>query len=420
MWEALSSLTRAEIWQYASIPFISGLVGWSTNVLALRMTFYPLEFWGIKPFLGWQGIVPAKVGVMAGKAVDLLTPNLISVEDRFDQIEPERVAEELEPALNRLSIQIIDEVMAEEVPSLWEAAPYNVKQRVYQRVSEDLPEIVEDVMQEVKNHITELLDLRGMVVEELERDPDLLNQIFLQVGEAEFAFIKRSGLYFGFLFGIVQMFLFFTANKVLGVNPDVAGWTLPVAGLFVGWATNLLALRMIFEPLRPRQIGPWRVQGLFLRRQLEVADRYSRMVSSRILTAPKIFNTLIAGAASDRLGGMIESHIRRAVDQTAGASKTLIQVAQGARAVVRIKKEISRRFVDALPYYIKHMFDYAEEALDVENTLRNRMQGLPAIDFVGFLRPVFQEDEWKLILTGAVLGFLAGVMQMIYVFGIAP
>lgn len=411
------SMSEADLWRYASIPVISGLVGWSTNVLALQMTFYPLKFWGVKPFMGWQGIIPAKAGVMAGKAVDLMTQNLISVEDRFDQIEPERVAEELEPALNRLAMQIIDEVMAEEAPSIWEAAPMGVKQRVYQRVSEDLPEVVEDVMQEVKNHITELLDLRGMVVQELEKDKELLNQIFLQVGTAEFAFIKRSGLYFGSLFGLVQMLLFFLANQVFGINPSVAGWTLPVAGLFVGWATNVLALRMIFEPLRPRQIGPWRIQGLFLRRQLEVADRYSRMVASRILTAPKIFHTLIAGPASERLAGMMEAHIRRAVDFAAGPSKTLIQVSQGARSYVRIKKAIGRRFVEALPYYVKYMFDYAQEALDIEATLKSRMQALPAIDFVGFLRPVFQEDEWKLVLTGAVLGFIAGLMQMLYVFG---
>ncbi len=416
MWEALTTaIAQTEWWRYASIPVISAIVGWGTNVLALKMTFYPLNFIGLKPF-GWQGIIPAKAGVMAGKAVDLLTKNLISVEDRFDQIEPERVAEELEPALNRLSLQVIDEVMAEEIPTLWEAAPQPVKQRIYQRVSEDLPEVVEDVMQEVKNNITELLDLRGMVVKELEKDRDLLNQIFLRVGHSEFSFIERSGLYFGFLFGLVQMVLFFLANEMIGVNSEIASWTLPIAGLFVGWATNTLALRMIFEPLRPRQIGPWSVQGLFLKRQLEVADEYSRMVSSQILTAQKIFETLVAGPASERLAGMMEAHVRRAVDHTAGPAKALVQVSQGARSYVRVKKAIGQRFVQELPFYIRHVFDYAEEALDIENTIRSRMQALPAIDFVGFLRPVFQEDEWKLILVGAILGFMAGFAQMVYVF----
>ena len=43
-----------------SIPFISAIVGWSTNFLAVKMMFYPIEFIGFKPYLGWQGLIPAK------------------------------------------------------------------------------------------------------------------------------------------------------------------------------------------------------------------------------------------------------------------------------------------------------------------------------------------------------------------------
>jgi len=45
------------------------------------------------------------------------------------------------------------------------------------------------------------------------------------------------------------------------------------------------------------------------------------------------------------------------------------------------------------------------------------MQALSSSDFVNFLRPVFQEDELKLILVGAVLGMLAGIGQLVFVFG---
>ena len=33
------------------------------------------------------------------------------------------------------------------------------------------------------------------------------------------------------------------------------------------------------------------------------------------------------------------------------------------------------------------------------------------------LRPAFQQDEWKLIAAGAVLGTLAGFLQLVYIFG---
>ena len=55
-----------------SIPLISALVGWCTNFLALRMMFYPIEFVGINPIWGWQGLIPAKRQDMAEVAGEVV------------------------------------------------------------------------------------------------------------------------------------------------------------------------------------------------------------------------------------------------------------------------------------------------------------------------------------------------------------
>src|SRR6185295_3500953 len=47
-------------WVYVSIPLGAALVGWATKILALKMMFYPVEFKGIKPYLGWQGQIPQR------------------------------------------------------------------------------------------------------------------------------------------------------------------------------------------------------------------------------------------------------------------------------------------------------------------------------------------------------------------------
>lgn len=395
-----------DLLKYLVIPVTSALVGWGTNVLALKMTFYPLNFIGIGT-VGWQGIIPSKAGVMAGKAVDILTTKLITIEDRFAQIDPARVAEEMEPAMIKLTERIIDEALEEQAPVLWETAPALVKSRVYQKASEDMPQVVEAIMSDIKTNITDLFDLRCMVVEALEKDKDLLNQIFLRVGRDEFRFIERSGLYFGFLFGLIQMtFWVFFPNW----------WILPLAGLIIGWATNFLALRLIFVPLEPRKFGFWTFQGMFIKRQKEVSAEYARIVSNRILTSENIFETLIQGPASDRLVTLVHAHVKKAVDNAAGLTKPLFQLAQGTQKYIGIKQHVANRFVEELPHSIKHIFGYAEEALDIEDTLRTRMQALSPVEFEQFLHPVFQEDEWKLIGVGALLGAMAGFGQLFLLF----
>jgi uncharacterized membrane protein YheB (UPF0754 family) len=61
--------------------------------------------------------------------------------------------------------------------------------------------------------------------------------------------------------------------------------------------------------------------------------------------------------------------------------------------------------------------DFTDKAFDIETTLRVRLQALSPDEFEGILRPAFQEEELKLILVGAVLGGLAGLLQLIVVFG---
>ena len=69
----LAAVTSGSFLIYASIPLVSALVGWFTNWLAIKMTFYPLEFRGLPPIFGWQGIIPRNSERIAQNAVELVT-----------------------------------------------------------------------------------------------------------------------------------------------------------------------------------------------------------------------------------------------------------------------------------------------------------------------------------------------------------
>ncbi|MGI9542398.1 MAG: DUF445 domain-containing protein [Cyclobacteriaceae bacterium] len=400
-WEFLQTY-----YPYLLIPVISALVGWSTNILALRMTFHPLEFFGIKPYLGWQGIIPSKAGNMAAKAVDLITGKLLKIEELFSHLDATRVTQEMGPELDRVSKKIIKEVMESQAPVIWLGMPKSAKDQLHQTVAKELPMVVEEMMEELKNNVNEFFDVKSMVVETLVKDKQLLNHIFLKCGEKEFKFIERSGAYFGFIFGLFQMVAWYFYQP---------WWLLPLAGVTVGYLTNWLALKLIFQPLKPVKIGPWNVQGLFIKRQPEVAEEYAKIVAGQILTSPKIFDSIFYGPTAHKVASMVQLHVTRVVDLTAGSSKQLIQLITGEKKYQVIKNIAFSSFIEDLRITISQVFVYAEEALDLERTLKQRMQGLEAPEFQSFLRPVFQEDEWKLILVGAILGGLAGLIQL-YVF----
>ena len=81
-----------EFWKHASIPFVAGLIGWITNWVAIKLTFYPLEFVGIRRPFGWQGIIPAKAGKMARIFVDRTMFRLGTLREVFQSMDPEMIA----------------------------------------------------------------------------------------------------------------------------------------------------------------------------------------------------------------------------------------------------------------------------------------------------------------------------------------
>jgi uncharacterized membrane protein YheB (UPF0754 family) len=258
-------------WLYMSMPIIASIIGYATKIVAIKMMFEPLEFLGIKPFLGWQGIIPRKAVQMSTIACDTLTSRLITPKEIFSRLDPKRVAEELEKPMLPIVEKITHDVMSHYQPGLWESIPENVKKLLIKRIQQESPEMVAKLMEQTKENLDEVFDLKDMVITNLTKDKKLLNKIFLESGEKEFDFIRNSGIYFGFLIGLVQMIVWMLTQEPL---------IMPIFGLFTGWFTDWLALKMIFDPKQEKKyLGIFKWQGLFFKRQKEVASAYGALIA---------------------------------------------------------------------------------------------------------------------------------------------
>lgn len=389
-----------------TIPIIAALVGWLTNKLAVYMTFYPVQYRGKRPF-GWQGIIPAKAHKMASKAVLLITSRLLTVEEQFEKLDAHAIAQDMRPQLETLTKETVNAVFQKELPLLWRLIPEQRKQKIYHETAEQFPQLIEQLLLDVKDNLDELLDINKMMVEGLTENPEMLNRIFQKCGEAEFRFVERSGFVFGFLFGLIQMVVW---------NFYPFWWLLPAGGLVVGYLTNLLALKLIFRPVHPVKVGPFTIQGLFMKRQNEVSEEYARILANDLLKAEHIFEFILENNGMETIADIARRNIREAVDKTTGTTRRmLLELAVGSKKFERIKHQIAEMFVHVLPQSIQGMFQYADESLQIAETLESKLKSLTKEEFEDVLHPVFQEDEFTLVIVGAVLGGVAGVIQMAFI-----
>jgi uncharacterized membrane protein YheB (UPF0754 family) len=391
----------AEHWYIdLSIPVVAAVIGYVTKLVAIRMMFQPLEFVGRRPYFGWQGIVPRRAARMASIAVDTMTRDLISAKEVVGRLDPELVARELEVPLREAAEEITREVMAQYQPGLWDAMPEPMRKLVIGRVQAETPRITAAVLAEIQTDVDAVFDLREMVITDLVTDKALLNRIFREAGRKEFRFIARSGIYFGGSIGLLQMSLWVLFHQPL---------IMPVFGLIVGWFTDWLALKMIFNPKQPINILGFRVQGLFLKRRREVAADYGTLIADEVITARKIIEALLRGPLSDRVFALVRRQVQASLDT--GLARPLAVLTVGSARYQQLKRTITAKVVDRLPETLTYLEEYARDTMDVRNVLVARMQELDELQFEALIRPAFEQDEWILITVGAVLGFVMGEAQ---------
>lgn len=371
--------------QFVIIPIIAGLVGYGTNVVALWMTFYPIEFIGINLFrikdepwalFGWQGIIPTKTEKMAKLSFDLFTQKLFNIRDIFTRIDPVRFSEVMSDSTLLLMDNVITQVANQYMPNVWQNLPKNVKDDIIVAAEQEGHEFLSEFMKDMQDHLDDILDVKHLCVSACVANKTLVVQIFQECGDKEFIFIRRSGLYFGFIFGLFQTALCY-------LYP--VGWVLPVAGFLVGWATNWIALKCIFTPLLPTKVGCWTFQGLFLKRQHEVSAIYSRVVLSEIVNVKALWDEILYGRLSKNFYAILRAHTIVFTEKLVLEIKPFAVAAMGASQFALMKEDIAKQVIDNIPNIIDSSYEYTQEALDMENMVRTKMQALSPEDFEGVL-----------------------------------
>jgi uncharacterized membrane protein YheB (UPF0754 family) len=399
----------AEYWTYLTIPAVSALVGFGTNWLAVKMMMYPVEFKGIGA-IGWQGVIPANSKKMANVVVEHSVKRVMTQQELIDRIEAEKLIDALQNRIEPFVQDIVDEVMSETshrglpvTDFLWSAAPGVLKDRVYTEVKKSMPGVLTRTMQDVRDNLDDMIDINEVIIDKLGNNKRMLIDIFRVAAAREFKFIERSGLYFGFPLGIPVMFAWYYFP---------VWWLLPLFGLVVGYLTNALAIYLIQKPLQPVKIGPFTVQGLFIKRQKEVSRYFGKVFANDLITAEVVLGEMLKTEhALDRIRDLIQREVNRALEDTQGVFKPLTVLSLGRTEYARIGSIISDRAFEEFQNPDKRSYRYLDEAFDIENTVAERVGALPPDQFFELLHPVIAEDEWKLIAVGGLLGLCAGWWQ---------
>jgi uncharacterized membrane protein YheB (UPF0754 family) len=159
----------------------------------------------------------------------------------------------------------------------------------------------------------------------------------------------------------------------------------PLLGALIGYVTNLIAIRMLFRPLRPWRICGLRVPltpGIIPAKRGELAEKMGTMVGSHLLTSSDVGRALEKESFQRELKQAVGDKLDGFFDRNLGPLATLVPV------------DFSQRFRELIELLrwkaIRAVFDYLASdafAQRLQSYLRDKEDQLLAQDLSGSLSP---------------------------------
>jgi len=379
------------------------LIGWITNVIAVKMIFRPLEpqrVFGL-PF---QGVLPKHQAHFAREMGEVVTTDFITTSEMVSCIDVQRLYLALKPLIERTFDDVVRE-LREQLPEpqralFSDSVIASVRQQVEREIEAELPAFAEQVQQQAD----ELVNLTDLIADKLLAiGPAKLEQLIYRVARKELKFIEYYGGVFGFVIGLLQF-------AVISVFP--IRYSLPIVGLMVGTVTNYLAIQMLFYPRQPRRLLLFRMQGLFPKRQDEIATELAHIAADDFVVAHEVFKLLSERMLPKQADRSVFEQYEQMLTARFPAIKQMLEAMLTAEQLDDFRSRLAVNYAKLMPDLADALVRNAADQLDLRAILTQKVGALSKLRFELMIRGLFKQEELYLVVYGGLLGCLMGVVQL--------
>ncbi len=195
---------------YWVLPFLGALIGWGTNMLAIKSLFRPYRALNIGNFK-IQGLLPRYQNEIAIKIGKALEKEILTREAMTQHWENLDLEEEAEKALKRFLQGKINRWFLF-VPANLQTGILNGMQKVLEK---DIKNELEEIRSGLTHRLIEDSNLAELVGEKIKNLPlREVESLVFGIASRELRFIELFGGVLGFFVGLVQIFFIFLAGGI--------------------------------------------------------------------------------------------------------------------------------------------------------------------------------------------------------------
>lgn len=190
-----------------------------------------------------------------------------------------------------------------------------------------------------------------------------------------------------------------------------------VIGAWIGWITNVLAIRLLFRPYRVYRIPllGWQFQGLIPKRQKDIAKALADIVSTELITGNDVAQSLARDEITLMLADKVEGHVREKV-----LLKMPFLIPQALQAAIAefVGKTLRHEATAFLqrPMQMMSPREMEEIKKEIQKIVEKKVLSFDLEHLEEITYAIARRELKHIEILGGVLGFSIGVVQGIITF----
>ncbi|WP_422445405.1 DUF445 domain-containing protein [Thermoanaerobacterium sp. DL9XJH110] len=191
--------------------------------------------------------------------------------------------------------------------------------------------------------------------------------------------------------------------------------TMPLVGALIGWWTNLLAIKLLFRPIKPVKIPLLgiQVQGLIPKRRLDISRNIGEALEEEILSPDDIVNRLISDKNKDQFLAYIRDVVIKKVYE-----KLPSFIPHGFKSSIAeyLGDIIDRHGGDVFDELKNSLLQKAKNEVRLKEIVEEKINSFNLEQLENLIIKLSRKELKQIEILGGVIGFFVGVIQAIVSF----
>ncbi len=195
-----------------ALPFISALIGWFTNYLAIKMLFHPRKEINLG-FVKLQGIFPKRQEKLAEQVGEIVEEELFSINDIIEKINKRENLEDIFILLEQKIDNYLRDRLLNSMPMLKMFVNDELIEKIKMSMVSEFEKILPEVIDKFSSKLEKEVNVKQMVYDKIANfSSEKLEEILFSIMKKEFKFIEIVGAVLGFMIGLVQVGLLYVVK----------------------------------------------------------------------------------------------------------------------------------------------------------------------------------------------------------------